>query len=97
MTAGEIAVLAPLAVSSLGSMLALFKLVMNGKAKKNSVPPPNMPDCQPCSDSVDRLCSAVEKWGEKQDRVLLSIEKFIAKEEGRRDALARTGEHPMVG
>ena len=65
----------------------------NGKKDKASVPPP--PNHGPCNDAVDRLCGVLEKHVEKQDKLILRLETWMAREEGRRDGLRQTGEHQI--
>lgn len=92
MSGAEIAVIAPLAVATLGSAVAMFRMMSNGK-KKNSVPPPA--DHGPCNEAVDRLCVVVEKNVDEQRSFRLAFERWMAREEGRREGLARTGEFPV--
>jgi len=65
----------------------------NGKKDKASVPPP--PNHGPCNDAVDRLSTIIEKDVDEQREFRLAFERWMAHEEGRRDGLRQTGEHPI--
>ena len=89
----------------IGVMKAMASILGNG-SKKRSVPPPT--DHGPCNEAVDELAEAIredmrERRDQHRDEMRASTEfreaflRYIAREEGRREAMGRTGEYPVAG
>jgi len=74
--------------------LVRYVIARQANGKKTSVNPPRV-DHGPCNDAVDRLSTIIEKDVDEQREFRLAFERWMAREEGRRDGLRQTGEHQI--
>ncbi len=76
--------------------LVRYVIARQSNGKKTSVNPPA--NHGPCNESVDRLTIVIDRNVEEQRAFRLDFEKWMAHEEGRREAageMRRTGEFPV--
>lgn len=99
MTGMEIAQFATLVTAAGGILVAMMKIIgaqtlaAKELAKKPSTPPPPANGTHgPCNEAVDRLTDALHEEIEEQRAFRRSFETWMAREEGRRDAMRQTGE-----